>query len=184
MKIHTNSCGRLIAMLDKPDMERYGIAFDTLDITALKTEELIADLLSISGINPVAGRCRLNIDAVADGEDRMYIILTLTGLSARRSKRLRVCGRHYFCTLFSKDALFPLCDALKAYGSSITESRLYSDGNSYSVELCQKASEKINLRHILSEFGTVRACPSRLVRAHMNEYYGLICDDFIKRLSP
>ena len=184
MKIHTNSGNRLIALLDRPDMERYGIAFETLDLRQQQTEKLIYDLLKLSGISLKGRRCRLNIDAVADGEDKMYIILTLTNCPARRSTRLRIEGRRFFCVLFSGESLFPLCDALKPYNSVIGECRLYTDGGSYAVELSQNALDKINLKHILSEFGSVRPCPSRLARARLNEHYRLICDDFIRRLSP
>ena len=183
MKIHTNSSDRLIALLDKLDMERYDIAFGSLDIDDENTERLICDLLSISGISLKERNCRLNVDAVWGGEDGMYIILTLTD-NVRRSKRLRVKRRRWLCTLYSKSDLFPLCDALKRYEAFIPDCRLYSDGENYAVEICQSILDKINLKHVLSEFGLVRPCPARLRRAQLDEHYKLICDDFIRRLSP
>jgi|GEM_PF-1996163 len=183
MKIHTNSSDRLIAQLDKSDMELYDIAFGSLAADDEKTERLICDLLNISGISLKERICRLHVDAVWNGENEMYIILTLSD-SVRRSKRLRVRQRRLVCTLFSREALFPLCDALKRYESVICDCRLYSDGETYAVELCQNALDKINLKHILSEFGVVRPCPARMRRAELDEHYKLICDDFIRRLSP
>ena len=88
MKIHTNSSDRLIAQLDKADMERYDIAFGSLGLDDEKTGRLISDLLSVSGISLNGRSCRMNIDAVSNGESGMYIILTLTD-TVRRTKRLR-----------------------------------------------------------------------------------------------
>ncbi len=184
MKIHTNFSDRLIAQLDKLDMEHYDIAFNSLDIDEEHTEKLIYDLLSLSGISLADRHCRLNIDAVENGDNGIYIILTLTDLALHHSKRLKVRRQRYVCTLFSAEALFPLCDALKRYESEITDNRLYCDGETYTVELCQKALDKINLRHILSEFGTVHSCPAGLRKALLSEHCSLICDGFIQRLSP
>lgn len=183
MKIHTNSSDRLIAQLDSRDMERYGIAFGSLDIDDKKTEKLICDLLSVSGISPTDRNCRLNVDAVSNGENGMYIILTLSK-PQKRSKRMRVMHRRWLCTLFSKEDLFPLCDALRVYLPTISECRLYGDGENYAVELRRNALDKINLSHVLSEFGTVRSCTARFRKAVLNEHYRLICDDFIRRLLP
>ena len=183
MKIHTNSSDRLIAQLDKADMERYDIAFGSLELDDEKPGRLISDLLSVSGISLNGRSCRLNVDAVSNGENGMYIILTLTD-TVRRTKRLRIRNRRYVCALFSREDLFPLCDALKRYEAVITDCRLYSDGENYAVEICQSVLDKINLKHVLSEFGLVRSCPARLRRAELDEHYRLICDDFIRRLSP
>lgn len=183
MKIHTNSSDRLIARLDKSDMELYDISFGSLDVADEKTERLICDMLSISGISLNGRSLRLHVDAVWNGENEMYIILTLSERTGR-PKRLRLKQRCMVCTLFSYDALFPLCDALKRYQTAITGCRLYGNGEGYAVELCQNALDNINLKPVLSEFGVVRSCPARIRRAELNEHYKLICDDFIRRLSP
>ena len=96
---------------------------------------------------------------------------------------MRVKGRRYFCILFSKEALFGLCDALAEYRGVITESRLYSCGETYAVEICQKALDKNNLKCILSEFGRVQSSTSSIRHAHICEHCQLICRDFIARLS-
>lgn len=183
MKIHTNSHDRLIARLDRADMERYEIGFGSLDINDVRTEKLINDLLSLSEL-PLTGKAyRLNIDAVFSSDGELFIILTLSRSAARRVKRMRLREKRYLCTLISNECLFSLCDALKPYRDIITESRLYCDGISYAVEISQKPLDKINLKHILSEFGSVRSSHSRVTQAYINEHCSLICADFIEKLS-
>ena len=184
MKIHTNSRDRLIARLDSDDMERYGIAFSSLDINDENTERLIKDLLSMSEITLKSRACRLNVDAIFSGEGEMFIILTLSPPLHRRARRLRLRDRRYLCLLFSQECLFGLCDALSPHRNIITESKLFSCGGSYAVEVSQKALDKINLKHILSEFGAVQTCSGRIADARINEHYKLICTDFIGKLSP
>lgn len=183
MKIHTNSRDRLIACLDKRDMERYKIDFNTLDINDSNTSRLIADLLEIAGIKPRDGACRMNIDAVFPNSDELLVILSVNCSASRRKGKLRVSGRRFFCVLSSGESLFALCDALLVYRDIILDSRLYSCSDGYAVEISQNALDKINLRHVLSEFGSVHSCSTRLRRAYIGEHCTLICDGFIRKLS-
>ncbi len=179
MKIYRKSDKRVLAELDKSDIEKYNIDFNRLSLDDGATQRLINDVALMSDMD-FGKKSRLYIDTFALNESCIFLAITL--VSRLKHYRLRQKNICVACRLFDPNQLYRLCEAVYPYLKSISSSLLFYDGKTYTVLLSLDSSQLKQVKNAVSVFGKPYKVGNEFEKALIAEHNSLICADFIQTL--
>lgn len=183
MKIHRNSKDRFIAELTKQDMDYYCLDYNSIDIQNSQTRELVSDLLIISELRLKTAKplSRLNIDIISQNDGSVLVIITLEQKKYYKLNKRLCDGNKMIVTVTDINSLLALMTMLSKLDEK-PQMKLYSNGESYALEISKNTLDKNNLKTLCLEFGNIVEC-DKMLCAQIKEHYSLICESVKPLLS-
>ena len=172
MEIQPIGSNKFLVGLNREDLRRLDITYDTMDYSNIETRRVIWTILD--SVRKNTGRDidpsgNLLIEASPDGSDGCILMFTVP---VSRADIGTVISKSNSVQIFEFSSSDNLLDAISAVGNDGIKGRIFTDGRNFRAEI--PAEKAAIYRHIIEEFGVFVGNDNLTVTA-THEHWKEVC---------